>query len=80
MKTITLTEDAYERIAALKTSPKDSFSRVILRVVPKRGTASQMLAAVAELPKLTAAQEKKMRAVAAEHNDWANVRDPWTAA
>ena len=79
MKTITLTEDAYERIAALKTSPKDSFSRVILRVVPKRGTASQMLAAVAELPKLTAAQEKKIRVVAAEHNDWASVRDPWTA-
>lgn len=79
MKTIALTDDAYERIAALKTSPKDSFSRVILRVVPKRGTASQMLAAVAELPKLTAAQEKKMRAVKAEQNDWANVRDPWAA-
>lgn len=79
MKTITLTDDAYERIAVLKTSPKDSFSRVILRVVPKRGTASQMLAAVGELPKLTAAQEKKMRAVKAEQNDWANVRDPWTA-
>ncbi len=80
MKTITLTEDAYERIAALKTSPKDSFSSVILRVVPKRGTASQMLAAVAELPKLTAAQEKKLRAVIAEHSDWANRRDPWTAS
>ena len=74
-----MTDDAYERIAVLKTSPKDSFSRVILRVVPKRGTASQMLAAVAELPKLTAAQEKKMRAVMAEQNDWANVRDPWAA-
>ena len=77
MKTITLTDDAYDRIAALKTSPKDSFSRVIIRVVPKHGTASQMLAAVAELPPLTAAQEKTLRAVSAEHNDWANARDPW---
>ena len=77
MKTITLTDDAYERIAALKVSPKDSFSRVILRVVPKRGTASQMLAAIAELPPLTASQEKKMRAVVDEHNAWANMRDPW---
>ena len=79
MKTITLTDDAYERISVLKTSPKDSFSRVILRVVPKRGTALQMLAAVADLPKLTVAQEKKMRAVKAEQNDWAKVRDPWAA-
>ncbi len=79
MKTITLTDDAYERIAALKVSPKDSFSRVILRVVPKRGTASQMLAAIAELPPLTAAQEKKMRAVVDEHNAWTNLRDPWSA-
>ena len=79
MKTTTLTDDAYERIAVLKTSPKDSFSRVILRVVPKRGTALQMLAAVADLPKLTVAQEKKMRAVKAEQNDWAKVRDPWAA-
>lgn len=37
MQTITLTDQAHERIAALKAPPKHSFSKVILRV-PKRGT------------------------------------------
>lgn len=80
MKTITLTEEAYERIAVLKVSPKDSFSKVILRSVPKRGTAAQMLEAVAKLPPLTEKQAKLMRKAVAEHNDWKNWRDPWTTS
>ncbi len=80
MKTITLTEEAYERIAVLKTSPRDSFSKVILRSVPKRGTAGEMLKAIAELPPLTDKQAKLMEKVAAEHNDWKKWRDPWTTS
>ena len=80
MKTITLTDEAYERIAALKTSPKDSFSKVILRSVPKRGTAAQMLKAVAKLSPLTEKQAKLMQEVVAEHNDWKNWRDPWATS
>ena len=80
MKTITLTEQAYERIAALKTSTRDSSSKVILRAVPKRGTAAQMLKAVAMLPPLTDKQAKLMEKVVAEHNDPKRWRDPWTTS
>ena len=80
MKTITLTDEAYERIAALKTSPKDSFSKVILRCVPKRGTAAQLLAAVSQLPPLSEAQARSMEDVVSESNDWKTWRDPWTTS
>lgn len=80
MKTITLTDEAYERIAALKTSPKDSFSKVILRCLPKRGTAAQLLAAALQLPPLSEAQARTMEDVASENNDWKNWRDPWTTS
>lgn len=80
MKTITLTDQAYERIAALKTSPKDSFSKVILRAVPKRGTAAQMLKDVRELPPLTPQQAKLMQDAAAAQRDPKRWRDPWKAA
>jgi predicted CopG family antitoxin len=80
MKTITLTDEAYERIAALKTSPRDSFSKVILRVVPKRGTGAQLLAGAAALPRLTEAQSRVIEDVVAHNNDWRNWRDPWTSS
>ncbi len=38
MKTITLDEEAYERLKRWKRSPRDSFSRVVKRVVPLPGT------------------------------------------
>jgi len=80
MKTITLTDEAYQRIAALKTSPKESFSKVILRCVPKRGTAAQLLAGAAELPPLSEAQARAIEATVAEHNDAQNWRDPWNTS
>ncbi|TAN03837.1 MAG: antitoxin [Rhodanobacteraceae bacterium] len=80
MKTITLTEQAYERIAALKTSPKDSFSKVILRAVPKRGTAAQMLKDARKLPPLTPRQAKLVEEAAAAQRDPKRWRDPWKAA
>ncbi|WP_420467350.1 antitoxin VapB family protein [Panacagrimonas sp.] len=80
MKTITLTEDAYERLAALKTSPRDSFSKVILRVVPKRGTAAEILAAVRELPPLTDEQARLMDEATADLRDPSNWRDPWATS
>lgn len=80
MKTITLTDQAYERIAALKTSPKDSFSKVILRAVPKRGTAAQMLKDIRKLPPLTDAQAKAVDAAIADQRNPGRWRDPWKAA
>jgi predicted CopG family antitoxin len=53
MKTITLSEEAYERLKAWKTG-KDSFSRVVLRLVPKRGTFGDLEDAFRSLPKLSA--------------------------
>ena len=67
MKTITLTNQAYERINALKISPNESFSKVILRCIPKRGTAAQMLKDVRNLPPMTPRQAKLMQA-ATWHN------------
>ena len=77
MKTITLTEEAYERIAALKSSPKDSFSKVILRAVPKRGTAAQMLRDIRKLPPLSAKQGEIMARTIAKQRDPEDWRDPW---
>jgi predicted CopG family antitoxin len=38
MKTITLDDAAYERLKSWKRGPKDSFSKVVKRVVPQPGT------------------------------------------
>ena len=79
MKTITLTDQAYARIAALKTWPKDSFSKVILRAVPTHGTAAQMLKAVRELPRLTPKQAGLMDEARADQRNPKRWRDPWKA-
>lgn len=79
MKTITLTDQAYARIAALKTSPKDSFSKVILRTVPKHGTAEQMLKAVRDLPRLTPKQAGSMEQAVEDQRNPKRWRDSWKA-
>lgn len=76
MKTITLTEAAYERLLALKQSPKDSFSKVILRNVPARGTGAQVLAAVRSLPTLSSDQGDALEA-ALSSAPATPLRDPW---
>lgn len=78
VKTITLTDEAYERLAAWKESPKESFSKVVQKVVPKRGTLGDALDAVKKLPPLTPGQVKQMRQAIDWGNDWKNQRDPWT--
>lgn len=42
MKTITLDDEAYQRLRSWKRSPGDSFSKVIKRVVPEAGTLGAM--------------------------------------
>jgi predicted CopG family antitoxin len=59
MKTITLTDEAYERLKAWKTG-NDSFSRVVLRTVPKRGTFGDLNEAFRALPLLS---EEQFRSV-----------------
>jgi predicted CopG family antitoxin len=59
MKTITLTEAAYERLKAWKAG-KDSFSQVVLRVVPKRGTFGDLDEAFKALPTLSGERSRVM--------------------
>ncbi len=78
MKTITLSDEAYQRLAAWKTSPKESFSQVVLKVVPKRGTLADLAKEMDKLPPLTDEQAKLMEETIAFANDWENWKDPWT--
>lgn len=78
MKTITLTEEAYERLKDWKTDARDSFSRVVLRVVPMRGTLSDMIENFKQLPPLNVQQASIMTATTSGANDWASVNDPWS--
>jgi predicted CopG family antitoxin len=59
MKTITLSEEAYERLKAWKTGG-DSFSRVVTRMVPKRGTFGDLEDSFPLLPELSAEQSGTM--------------------
>ncbi len=83
MKTITLTEEAYERLKDWKSGPQDSFSSVVLRIVPKRGTLADMLEGFKQLPPLTDPQAQIMTETVAWANDWNNTeagRESWPAA
>lgn len=48
MKTITLDEEAYDLLKMWKTSNKESFSKVVKRVVPVPGTLGALLSYVEE--------------------------------
>jgi predicted CopG family antitoxin len=78
MKTITLTEEAYQRLKSWKTEPSESFSKVVLKAVPKRGTAADMEEGFQRLPALTQKQSDAVAASLAWANDWRNCPDPWT--
>lgn len=78
MKTITLTDDAYRRLIEWKTGPTDSFSRVVLRIVPKKGTFGQLLEDVQKLPSLSSQQARVMEETARWGRDRQHNRDPWT--
>lgn len=64
MKTITLTEEAYERPKVWKKAGKDSFSNVVLRLVPEKGTWALLGRDVAALPPLEEESFKVMEEAA----------------
>ena len=78
MKTITLTEASYERLCTWKESPKDSFSKVIDRLVPARGSLRGVMAAWESLPPLSARQFEAIEHGLRDLKDWARQKDPWT--
>lgn len=73
MKTLTLTDEAYERLKDWKTGTNDSFSTVVLRMVPKRGTLAEMVEGFRQLPPLTDQQAEVIAEAVAWANDWGNV-------
>lgn len=79
MKTITLSDQAYERLKAWKEESHESFSQIVLKKVPKRGTLGHLLENIQRLPPLSEAGAKAMRETLAEANDWKGQEEPWTA-
>ena len=77
MKTITLTDEAYGRLSVWKESAKDSFSRIVERMVPARGSLKSVMAAWEALPPLSAKQFDAIEKGLSEVNDWSKQRDPW---
>lgn len=79
MKTITLTDDAYGRLLEWKSAPKESFSAVVLKLVPKKGTLGQMLSDVKDLPPLSTKQSKVMEEAASWGRNPSAHKDSWTS-
>lgn len=67
------------RLKEWKESPKDSFSRVVMKVVPEKGTLGQMLEDVSALPSLSTEQARVMEEAARYGRDAEGSRDPWTS-
>jgi predicted CopG family antitoxin len=60
-KTISISEEAYEKLKSLKTSEKESFSDVIIRYYPKKRKLSEVLAEIGPNLELANAIEKASR-------------------
>lgn len=69
MKKIALTDEAYDRLSAWREDPEESFSDIVLRVTPARGTLAGMLVGYRQLPPLTEAQARIMEETVAEANN-----------
>lgn len=60
-RTISITEEAYERLKALKKDEKTSFSDVIVRYYPVRRKLADVLAEIGECSELAGTVEKVSR-------------------
>ena len=63
-RTISITEEAYQKLKSLKSSEKDSFSDVILKYYPSRRKLSEILAEIGvnhDLADSIEAASKEMR-------------------
>ena len=76
MKTIAITDSAYERLAMWKVAADEGFSDVILRTVPLRGSMEAVMAAAGRhLPPLNPEAEKEL--VAEFENGRRPAGDAW---
>jgi predicted CopG family antitoxin len=76
MKTITLDDDAYERLKSWKSRRGDSFSAVVKRVVPRAGTLEAMARFVIERTGSDDARDDLLES--AIENRTTTKHDPWT--
>ena len=75
MKTISLSESAYTRLASWKSGRGDTFSAVIERLIPPKGTLNAALEAAGSLPALPSEEfeslEKAVNATRKKlHDSW----------
>jgi predicted CopG family antitoxin len=75
VKTISVSETAYERLAVWKKSRKDTFSKVIERMVPAKGTFDAVLEATENLPDLSDEQVDSLESAVNEGRK--TLDDPW---
>ena len=78
MKTITITEEAYARLKTWNDKRLDSFSKVILAKIPKKGTLADLGVQMDRLKPLSDADARRIEETVAWANAWKNQRDPWT--
>ncbi len=76
MKTITLDDDAYERLKTWKRGPQESFSSVVKRVVPRPGTLGSLLGFVESQGTSELAGNEVLEQAVNERP--ATKSDPWT--
>mgnify|MGYP001375907442 FL=1 len=75
MKTIAVSETAYERLSIWKQGGKDTFSKVIERMVPQKGTFDAVLEAAGNLPDLSDEQVDSLESAVNEGRK--TLGDPW---
>jgi predicted CopG family antitoxin len=62
-RTISITDEAYTRLKALKSNKKESFSDVILKYYPKKRKLSEIIAAIGPSADLADAIERASREI-----------------
>jgi predicted CopG family antitoxin len=60
-RTISISEEAYEKLKSLKTSEKESFSDVIIKFYPRKRKLSEVLSEIGPNPELANAIEQASR-------------------
>ena len=65
-KTISISDEAYERLSERKKDNSESFSQVIIRLMPKLKTIEELRKEWEKLEKLSPEDEKKFREVVNE--------------
>ena len=74
MKTITLNEEAYQRLLEWKLTNKETFSQVVLSVVPIQGNANGLLGLMKQLPPLSDMDYEKLIEVYEDHRSPVTLR------